>query len=414
MYYIPGYVLEKDVNSNKVNLQSIIHQNEIQLDKKEVIDEYRAIRKNGTEKIESELEKFLYEQEMLCSELELKNINERFRETMYNKIILTIMPTENCNFNCTYCYEKHDNMVMGKNVIEGIKKFLYSKSLEINKIDISWFGGEPTLKEDIVVEISEYVKKLVEEKNTIIYTGSMTTNGYLLDERRFKRFLSLGINNYQITLDGFNHDKTRPLKDGSPTLEKILGNLRQISCLPEQYHFKIILRRNILPGDSMEWYDYLNKEFGDDKRFSILVRTVGDFGGESVKKMNIISETNIDKVLREHCNYIRKLNISLENEVADNEKVPFSDICYAAFPYGYVFRANGNIEKCTISLGNEKNVVGKVTDDGQVIVDEKKNMQWSGTYTDKECYRCKSFLSCNNLRCPQKNIVGNTKKICSR
>lgn len=360
------------------------------------------------------MEKFLYEQEMLCSELELKNINERFRKTMSSKMILTIMPTENCNFNCAYCYEKHDNMVMGKNVIEGIKKFLYSKSLEINKIDISWFGGEPTLKENIVVEISEYMKKLVEERNTIIYTGSMTTNGYLLDERRFKRFLSLGINSYQITLDGFNHDKTRPLKDGSPTLEKILDNLRQISRLPEQYHFKIILRRNILPDDGMEWYDYLNKEFGDDKRFSILVRTVGDFGGESVKKMNIISESDINKVLRAHCDYIRRLKIKLENEVVDNEEVPLSKICYASFPNGFVFRANGNIEKCTISLGNEKNVVGKVDSNGQVIIDEGQNMQWSGTYTDTECYRCKSFLSCNNLMCPQKNIIRNTKKVCSR
>lgn len=45
MYYIPGYVLERDIDCYNVNLQSIIHQNEIQLGEKEIIEEYRTIKK---------------------------------------------------------------------------------------------------------------------------------------------------------------------------------------------------------------------------------------------------------------------------------------------------------------------------------------------------------------------------------
>ena len=75
----------------------------------------------------------------------------------------------------------------------------------------------------------------------------MTTNGYLLNDKLFRQFYQAGITSYQITIDGWNHDKTRPHVSGKGTLQTIINNLASLSKLPPaEYSFHITLRHNIL------------------------------------------------------------------------------------------------------------------------------------------------------------------------
>lgn len=77
----------------------------------------------------------------------------------------------------------------------------------------------------------------------------MTTNGYLLDIDSFKRYYNCDLTDYQITPNGWNHDQTRPLASGKDSLQVILDNLKNISALPSEYDFSIMIRHNILNGD---------------------------------------------------------------------------------------------------------------------------------------------------------------------
>lgn len=131
------------------------------------------------------------------------------------------MPTEKCNFNCTYCYEKKSDLVMSKNIFTHIKDYIMQNLGECRTINLSWFGGEPTLNIDMVLDLSYFVKNL-SFKNNVDYVGDMTTNGYLLDLINFIRFYDAGIRIFQITLDGFSHDKFRMLSTGGNTLKLIL------------------------------------------------------------------------------------------------------------------------------------------------------------------------------------------------
>ncbi|MFM6074868.1 MAG: radical SAM protein, partial [Dolichospermum sp.] len=69
---------------------------------------------------------------------------------------LIILPTEQCNFRCIYCYEDFSIGRMKPEVISGIKALLDKRSSKLNFLNLSWFGGEPLVAKDIVLDISEY------------------------------------------------------------------------------------------------------------------------------------------------------------------------------------------------------------------------------------------------------------------
>ena len=408
MFYIPSYIREEQ-NENGLVLKSLLLENEICLNENKYIEEYQNIRKNGTSQIVTELEKFLHEQEMLCDISCIKEINMKLQNIISKKMILTLMPTEACNFRCPYCYEEHDNVHMTPGMISAIKRFVDKNIEYIDTLNISWFGGEPTLRRDIIKDVSEYVLEVIKKKNKMcMYAGSMTTNGYLLTSERVKEFWGYGIKCYQITLDGFNHDKTRPLVNGAPTLEVILNNLKEISSLPEEYDFSIILRRNILPGDSTEWYNYLNKLFGNDRRFSLLVRAVSDWGGNNIRDMKILEENEREHLLEEHKEYIKSLQIASANKAIDEVWNPVNEMCYAAYPKSYVFRANGDIEKCTISLGEKTNIIGYIDEKNDVQIDEEINRIWSREGSIN-CEECRNLLGCSRVKCPKVYVIEKTK-----
>ena len=409
MFIIPGYVKYRTSNG-KVYVSSELLQNEVVLTDEDVQQEFKSIVEKGCLSLSSPLKQFLHEQGLLANKEEITNSLAEAKDLMGENLLLTIIPTENCNFRCPYCYEEKKPIVMTPQQVRHIKKYIEQSITKINQVCIGWFGGEPTLCLDIVLDISSYVQKL-QMKHNFFYRGQMTTNGFLLDLECFKKLYNVGIIEYQITMDGWKHDKTRPHASGKGTLDTILFNLIEISRLPEdEYNYLIMIRRNVLDGDlDFSWYDYLLGLFGKDKRFKVTVCPVCDWGGESVKKLNLATEDQKDLLYRMHNEYLDK--IGLQHDALSAE--PFSHICSASFPYGLIFNANGNIEKCTIALGEPKNVVGSIDSDAGVQIDEAANKKWCSFGLKNECYTCKDVLSCLNLCCRKKIIIdGDTYSTC--
>ena len=281
MYIFPGYVTYY-TEGDSIVINSKLLQNKVKITNAQLRKEFINIySQGGCENIASPLTQFLHDQELLLEEDELLETLNKVKEILNNRLLLTIMPTEACNFRCPYCYESHQAITMSEKVLEQVQKYIAVQAPRFKHICISWFGGEPTLCKDIILRISKQIFCL-QSKYMFHYSAAMTTNGYMLDINSFLKYYECGITSYLITLDGWRHDNTRPHVSGKSTLKTIIDNVIAISHLPkEKYQFTITLRRNLFPEDyDFTWYDYLSKLFGKDDRISVAVFPVRNWGGD--------------------------------------------------------------------------------------------------------------------------------------
>ena len=402
MYILPGYTMHYEENG-AIYISSKLLQNKVMLTEPAIQEEFRTLVKSGgCREISTPLEQFLHEQELLLNEGEIKTTLAEFKKLLNQTLMLTIMPTEGCNFRCPYCYEDHESVSMFRAMVDRIQEYITEQAPHFTNIHINWFGGEPTLCKDVILETNNLVQKL-QEKYSFCFKSSMTTNGYLLNEEYFREYYEAGITNYQITLDGWEHDKLRPHVSGKGTLQTILDNLISLAKLPsEAFPFHIILRRNILAEDmEFSWYDHLCSLFGKDNRFFMSVNPVGDCGGETVKELNLPAKESKIELIQAHKAYIDKIGMQWEKP----QSTPFSKVCYACYPYGFVFRPDGRIEKCTISQNHPKNLVGYVDLDKGIILNNKMNHLWTDGELKPECGGCPDVLSCLNLACKNGRVV---------
>ena len=83
-----------------------------------------------------------------------------------------MLPTEQCNFRCTYCYEKFIGKFFSKENINSIKMLISKRASELKQLRIGWFGGEPLLAKKIVYEISEHaISEAKKYKNLLFESG---------------------------------------------------------------------------------------------------------------------------------------------------------------------------------------------------------------------------------------------------
>ena len=353
----------------------------------------------------------LHNQGLLESEEEIRgNVNE-LRKQMNNVLYLAIMPTEACNFRCPYCYEDHAPATMEPKILWQIKQFVAECIPRFESVRLGWFGGEPTLCKDTVLDFSQYMQSLG-LNHPFELEMSMTTNGYLLDVDSFKQYFQAGIKTYQITLDGWNHDTMRPHISGCGTMETILRNLEEIVRLnPKEYDYHIVLRHNVLAGDEdLSWYDHLSAMTGNDARFTVAISPVSDWGGSTVRSLRLLGKDDADASLKKRYEYLDSIGLRADRP----NNAPLSRICYAAYPYSYVFRANGKIEKCTVALDAPQNCIGEVNPDTGVTIDAKANQVWCHSEVKSECLTCRDLLSCLNMQCGRLEVVLGDTRYCHR
>jgi len=301
---------------------------------------------------------------------------------------LILLPTEQCNFRCTYCYEDFSLGKMTRDVIDGVKNLISKRASELKFLKISWFGGEPLSARDIVYEISQHAKNIC-ESNGIKFQGGMTTNAFLLTETVATKLYILGIRNFQISLDGpkKTHDLTRQRIDKSGSFERIWNNL--LDLRNSKLLVSIILRIHITPENYESLFlliEDLKIYFGGDTRFKIFFKAIANLGGKNAKNIQTLNkdvkEIAIEKLIEAVDN---KLNvISVKDSL-----VPF--VCYAAQANSFMIRADGTIGKCTVALNDSRNSIGKILKDGTMQFESGKILPW---------IRGVRTLDKNTLYCP--------------
>ncbi|MHC1748512.1 MAG: radical SAM protein [Cellulosilyticaceae bacterium] len=372
------------------------------------------ILKNPNENTENHLFEYLIRDGFIVeNNLDEKSLAdfEYLEKVCDKKLSLTILPTEQCNFRCNYCYESFDKDKMLKEVQESLVKWFKKNISTYEGVSISWFGGEPLLAMDAIEYLSENILDVCHKRGRP-YSASITTNGSLLKLDTFRKLLSLRINTFQITLDGTKeyHNKMRPFANGQGSYETIVNNLKEIRDKIKSNTFKILIRTNITSENITEINLYLKEfieEFGEDSRFIFYFRPTGNWGGEKVKEIKEKIIGNLDDIYEPI--------IESEYKLCYLPYIDFLNdgMCEAIKRNSYVLGSDGTVYKCTMLFEEEKNKIGKLLNDGNILIDKVKLSKWI-CYKEipSECEECSTRPSCNKRTCPAKGYILNEQGKC--
>lgn len=289
------------------------------------------------------------------------------------KLELHILPTEQCNFRCVYCYEDFKLGKMRPTMVSAIKKFLSVRLPEINQLKIAWFGGEPLAALDVVLDISHYAKSNLERSGGTYHFG-MTTNGYLLNSPRFESLIEAGVRGFQISLDGPEdvHNRTRLRADGGNTFERIWNNLLQMA--QSKHAFETVLRIHVTPDNYREIPRLLAKiksEMGADPRFQIFLKSIANLGGPNAGAFDVLRGKDREEVMNDLKSLIGD---DMHQVKLDQPGKPYQ--CYASAQNAWVIRSDGRLAKCTVAFNDDQNHIGNLNEDGTLSLDQNKIQWW--------------------------------------
>ncbi|MDR2651563.1 MAG: radical SAM protein [Prevotellaceae bacterium] len=328
-----------------------------------------------------------------------KNIN-RFNR---NSLALTIAPTSDCNFKCSYCFENSPEPIyMNEDAENELIKFI-EKHNNIESLSITWYGGEPLLAFDNIQSITNKVKSL-----KIAYSASMITNGYLFNKDNIKELEELKIQSLHITLDGLEniHNRRRVHKTESDSFRRILDNIKLISEISPNTN--IIIRVNVDKENYEEYhklYQFLKDTFGD-KITNIYPGFVKKTYGSCSSSEDILL-TN-----KEQTNFL--LEQYLRYGIIDNSHFlphSFYSECIARCINGYLVSPDGYLYKCWTDLGNLNESIGHLSGKNFNADNLAKYMVGGDPFSDKKCRECKFLPVCGG-GCPHfrlKNLFNEAK-----
>lgn len=328
-----------------------------------------------------------------------KNIDELeiIRHDMFNAkfnsdhLTLTITPTLDCNFRCIYCFEKEviNKCKMSKKTADQIVSYIKEKSKFLKSINIVWYGGEPLLEIDIIEYLSNKIIK-ISDKNNIIYTASIVTNGYGLNDKAIQILQKSRVTNIQVTVDGDEetHDIRRPLKNGSSTFNKIIENLQ----LAKKYNCKIHLRINVDKSNKMESFaivDFLKKMNLEDYvvPYLAIVKNYND----CYINDKCISSNEYLEIKTKFYDYIMEKGFITSNDLYFLSRV--NCFCGAETANSIVINWDGELYKCWHDIGNKSKSVGNINDR---VITNSTYLEYvmSDPTKDEDCANCRYLPIC--------------------
>lgn len=327
---------------------------------------------------------------------------------------LTIAPTMDCNYSCSYCFESCKRSVyMTEDVMEAITRFIEQHE-NTKDIHVVWFGGEPLMGIDQIKMLYRKLSK-IPSKN---YSYSMITNGFLISLNVIRLFKEMGLQYLQITLDGLkeSHNKVKFTETCDDTFTKTIENIDLlVSSAPE---IRVVVRVNMNKGnfeEFVELYGYITERYKDFPQVSIYPAFVTASSFESNEIQSILfTRQEKSRFIRDLYNekgimtYLCQYPNSTFMECSTRNKKT-----YAIDPEGYLY-------KCWEIIGDQKYAIGKLSVDGGIETVDwtilNRYLYGSDPLDDKICTKCPYLPICFG-GCPHKRIeneyIGKRYDICT-
>lgn len=353
----------------------------------------------------------------------LESAMTQYLATLQNRSLshLVLQVTQNCNLRCSYCpftqnnekTRSHKNINMSWEVAKQSIDYLYEHSVDSERVNISFYGGEPLYNFNLIKQSIAYFDNLFIGKHV---NHSMTINATLLN-KDICEFLEKYDFNLMISLDGNKetNDNNRKFAIGTNSVfEVIIKNLKMIEQNFPKLFERLFINMVLDPSKSMDGYTNLFVEHKFMNKIRVRSSEIDDLFSDDHKNMNLdyiqkdiylqflmlvdileIQEINDEiNILSE----IKKDIIGLMNPL--KERLPFREIELPSGPCipgcnKLFVDVNGNFYACEkFSETIEDAKIGNIKTG--LDVEKSKIILNGSSFIKEDCVQCFAFNDCTS------------------
>lgn len=320
------------------------------------------------------------------------------------KLTFVIAPTLACNLNCVYCFEYgyRNKKTMSDETLYDVINFIQSKlNAQTKAIHITWFGGEPLLAFQTIVELNKMLMPIISDKE-VKYTASMITNGILLTDDKAKYLAeNCNIKNVQITIDGTEEVYCRQKGANSQQFNQVLHNIKtslkyfkaavRFNCGKNNYNDIVTIAKQIIT------------KCDETKNLNLYLAKLVDYACSC--DTNYYTQDEFDVKSLEFNKYVNQL---LNREYKPKIPKYRKSFCGLIKLKNLVIGPDGEFYKCEHYVGRADKVIGNVKQ-GIFYTDELVN--FLNNHMNDKCRRCKLFPLCIG-GCPSQKRDLKGKDVC--
>jgi len=327
----------------------------------------------------------------------------------------TVQPSGNCQLGCHYCGQVHSKKVASPDTIRLILQRIEHKIQEhqetLQRMHITWYGGEPLTGLNELKEISSNTLKLAEKYN-LDYSADMITNGLILKPAIFEELVTdHNLENFQITVDGTAqfHDMRRMLKSGAASYDLIMKNIKEIVSTEfyRSHRARIVVRCNVDCQNKDNIFELLEVLHDQDilPHVGIYASPVHDWGDvKNITGIHGISKEEFAQFEIDFFLVLKKYGLLRPSAIIP-KRVP--KVCMATSATSEVLDAFGNVSTCweipyTPAYDNTSFYSGNLHKDSNIDTSEAAMRKWNDEIPVNStwCKGCKFLPVCGG-GCPK-------------
>ncbi len=345
------------------------------------------------ERFRNDLKKGSFLTDESLDELEILKMRYKLGRFSQDFLALTICPTLACNFKCSYCFEERKNDTMTPEIETALIKFVERRAKFIKHLHVSWFGGEPTLRIDIIERLVTAFKSICEIDEIKFQPMGIITNDYLLTRDNAKKLRELNIVSAQVTIDGPPeiHDQRRKLNNGHGTFFKVIDNIKESMDI-----LNIHIRVNI-DRQNVDEVEKLYDIFRENDRLAKIPFYFGQVQSLSPVCADI---STVCFSTKEHSEIVIDLLKKSKEKGFLNFGYPSPHhfgYCIADKPTGYVISPSGYLYKCWNEVCDSvENSIGTIFEDKALpfqLNNMARYMNWD-PFQNSKCLECSYIPIC--------------------
>lgn len=327
--------------------------------------------------VDSDFDELLY--------LKLRHIGARYGT---ERLGLSILPTLRCNLRCVYCFEEHLDLDMDEETQSRLLRFIEGKLQAKRGLYVSWFGGEPLLRLDLIRSMSARILRLCEESKSE-FSAQITSNGFLLTRPVAEELVELCVRFAQITLDGpqGTHDSRRVLPSGAGTYAQILRNI-----LDAAHALQIRIRVN-LDAETVTRAEELMDDLAPVRENVALgfypVRQTPNADQNDLKCMSLREFAPFSRLLQQEA-------LRRGFRLVTDYGLPGTVHCGAYQLDTHVVDPRGDVFMCVENVGRREMRKGYLTAEGKLEYIYPRLLPWTtwSPFDDEACVACVALPVC--------------------